>query len=281
MADQSTAGFILAAGESRRLRPASLVRPKALMPFCGVPMIELAAAQLIDAGAGTVVVNAWHLADQVSDAASELRESRGWNVLVSQEAELLGTGGGLREGAKLVPEARRLLVHNADVVLDFSLRELLDEHEKAGAAATILLVPGRGPCTIVADAPATGDTGYLYVLVLDGTFTAVGQAEGRGTSGNYDFLFNGATAGSYYLVAGTDQNDDGFICDDGEACGAWPTVGTATPVVVGANVSGLDFTVAFGTGAGIQSAVPGTAWPAQGFRRLDRAQPHLRGSLEP
>ncbi len=130
-----------------------------------------------------------------------------------------------------------------------------------------------------ADAPATGDAGYLYVLVLDDAFATKGQAEGRGTSGAYDFLFSGATAGSYYLVAGTDQNDDGFICDDGEACGAWPTMGTATPVVVkDASVSGLDFTVGFGTGAGIQSAVPGPARPAQGYRRFDRAQKQFGGS---
>lgn len=148
MTDQATVGFILAAGESRRLRPASLVRPKALMPFCGVPMIDLAAAQLIDAGVGTVVVNAWHLAQQVIDAAARLRDSRGWDVLVSQEDELQGTGGGLREGARLGPCASRLLVHNADVVLDFALRELLEAHEEAGADATLLLVPGRGPRTI-------------------------------------------------------------------------------------------------------------------------------------
>ena len=129
-----------------------------------------------------------------------------------------------------------------------------------------------------ADAPATGDAGFLYVLVLDSTFTAVGQAQGRGASGTYDFLFTGAPAGSYYLVAGTDQDDDGLICDAGEACGAWPTMGTATPVVVGANVSGLDFTVGFGTGAGIQSAGPGGPWPAQGVERLARARKQFGGT---
>ena len=128
-----------------------------------------------------------------------------------------------------------------------------------------------------ANAPATGDTGFLYVLLLDSTFTPVGQVQGRGTSGTYDFLFSSRVAGSYYLVAGSDQNDDGSICDAGEACGAWPTMGTPTPAVVRANLGGLDFTVGFGTGAGIQSMVPGPAWPDQGFQRFDRAQKQFAG----
>lgn len=150
MADTSTAGFILAAGESRGLRPASLVRPKALMPFCGVPMLELAAAQLAGVGAAPIVVNAWHLGAQVVDAVEQLREARGWNLIVSLEEAIQGTGGGLRDGARLVPDARQFLVHNADVVLDFPLRRLVEEHEKRGSAATILLVPRCGPCTIEA-----------------------------------------------------------------------------------------------------------------------------------
>ena len=39
-------GFVLAAGEGRRMRPATLVSPKALLPFCGVPLWELAVAEL-------------------------------------------------------------------------------------------------------------------------------------------------------------------------------------------------------------------------------------------
>ena len=129
-----------------------------------------------------------------------------------------------------------------------------------------------------ANAPTTGDTGFLYVLVLDSAFKPVSQAQGRGTGGNYDFSFSGATAGSYYVVAGTDQNNDGKICDAGEACGAWPTMGTATPVVVTtANVTGLNFSVAFGTGAGILMVGPAGPWPEQAFQRLDRTQKQFGG----
>jgi len=50
-------GFILAAGEGRRLRPATLTRPKALVPFCGVPLLELAASQLSALGLQAMAVN--------------------------------------------------------------------------------------------------------------------------------------------------------------------------------------------------------------------------------
>jgi serine protease len=127
-----------------------------------------------------------------------------------------------------------------------------------------------------ANAPTTGDAGFIYLLFLDSSFKAVGQAQGRGTSGSYDFSFDGAAAGTYYLVAGTDQNNDGKICDPGEACGAYPTMGTPTPVVVtAANVSGLNFGLAFGTGAGILTVGPAAPWPEQAFQRLDRTRKQL------
>ena len=57
-------GFILAGGEGRRLRPATLTRPKALVPFCGVPLLELAASCLHEAGLDKVVVNASYQGDR-------------------------------------------------------------------------------------------------------------------------------------------------------------------------------------------------------------------------
>ena len=150
--DPLFAGFILAAGEGRRLRPATLTHPKALIPFCGVPMLELVAARLAALPLAGVGVNGWYLADAVENCCGELRERLGLNIRFSRETRLLDTGGGLRCGAALFPRASHFLVHNADVVLDFDLDLLLETHLRANAAATVLLVPGNGPRTVEMDA---------------------------------------------------------------------------------------------------------------------------------
>ena len=79
-----------------------------------------------------------------------------------------------------------------------------------------------------------------------------------------------AFAWLYLVVAGTDSDDDGLICDDGEACGAWPTIGVPTPITVdGADVAGLDFLAGFEISLGAAAAQAGpAAWPSEGFRRL-------------
>ena len=141
-------GFILAAGEGRRLRPATMIRPKALIPFCGVPLLELTVARLTELPVTGIVVNAWHHAEQVAAACTELSTRLKWPICVSREAALQDTGGGLRDGLRLAPDADLFLVHNADVVLDFDLRELLAAHQRRQADATVLLVPGRGPRTV-------------------------------------------------------------------------------------------------------------------------------------
>ncbi len=109
-------GFILAAGEGRRLRPATLTRPKALVPFCGVPLLELVASSLAEQGISPIVVNACYQADRIYEACARLQMANGWDLRVSLEPQLLNQGGGLRKGVELVPEAEHVLVHNVDIV---------------------------------------------------------------------------------------------------------------------------------------------------------------------
>lgn len=145
-------GFILAAGEGRRLRPATLTRPKALIPFCGVPMLDLVAARLTALPLRRLVVNAWYMADVVEAACSELRNRLPCELALSREPRLLDTGGGLRFGLRPFPDAEHVLVHNADVILDVDLDALLRLHLAHDNAVTLVLVPGRGPQTVEADA---------------------------------------------------------------------------------------------------------------------------------
>lgn len=113
---------------------------------------------------------------------------------------------------------------------------------------------------------AAADVGFLYVLLLDQNMKAVAQRQGTSPTGRYGFTFGGVADGTYYIAAGTDLDDDGQICDAGEACGAWPTLGVPSPVVVsGKDVTGLDFVVGFGQSIGGSAPArlgPGTPLPA-------------------
>ena len=119
------------------------------MPFCGVPLLDLAVSRLAGLGLSRIVVNACHLGEAVAARVAESAERLpGVEVFVSREATLLDTGGGLRQGLTLVPDAEHVLVHNADVLLDFDVGAMLDAHLASGALATVALVPGRGPRTV-------------------------------------------------------------------------------------------------------------------------------------
>jgi serine protease len=65
---------------------------------------------------------------------------------------------------------------------------------------------------------ADGDVGRVYILLIDpdsGEVTA--QTEAASNSGQYQFQFANIAPGSYQLSAGSDSDNDLFICDAGEA----------------------------------------------------------------
>jgi hypothetical protein len=74
----------------------------------------------------------------------------------------------------------------------------------------------------------------------------------RGTSavavdGEYRFTITGVPAGRYRLFAGSDLDNDGFICDGGEACGAYRTLDSPEVLSVNRSMSNLDFVSGFRT----------------------------------
>jgi NDP-sugar pyrophosphorylase family protein len=98
---------VLAAGEGRRLRPLSLVRPKPLCPVAGVPLLDLAIDRARTA-VTDVAVNVHHGRDRIESHVD------GAPVHVSvEEPEALGTAGAL---ALLRPwiDGRGVLVLNGD-----------------------------------------------------------------------------------------------------------------------------------------------------------------------
>ena len=98
-----------------------------------------------------IIVNACYQGDRVYEAARRLKEKYGWDIRVSMESKLLNQGGGLREGIKLVPEADNILVHNVDVIVDYDLRKLIEQHLSSHADVTALVIPGKGPRTVTLD----------------------------------------------------------------------------------------------------------------------------------
>ena len=166
---------VLAAGLGTRLRPLTDICPKPLIPVLNRPLLGLLLAQLEAAGFCRVAVNTHHLADRVHDFLQA--EPWGFNLSVSHEPEILGTGGGLRQIGEMLREGPFLAV-NGDILTDLDLAEIYRGH-RTGAVSTLVLhdCPAHNNVWVADDgvvsigAPPPGGSGsplaYTGVQVVD------------------------------------------------------------------------------------------------------------------
>jgi serine protease len=98
----------------------------------------------------------------------------------------------------------------------------------------------------VASEATGGDVGLIYLLLVDTeTQEVVAQFDASAISGVYSYEFRDIPAGTYELFAGTDADNDLFICDAGEACGAYLTVDQPIRLEVDADSEKLEFPVEY------------------------------------
>ena len=125
--------MILAAGFGTRLLPYSGICPKPLFPLLNKPLLLLTVERMQRVGCDHIIVNCHHLKEQICEA---LRDREG--VVLQEEEEVLGTGGGLRRALRHFRD-EPVLVSNGDIyhTVDFRAFSLL--HEKNIAPVTLAL----------------------------------------------------------------------------------------------------------------------------------------------
>lgn len=139
MNNKTTVGMIFAAGLGTRLAPVTDTLPKALVPVGGIPMLEQVIRNFMLAGVTKIVVNVHHHSSQIIEFLRQ-NNNFGAEISVSDESDnLLDTGGALKKAAPLLADADNILIHNADILTDLNLKELLDFHVGHYNDATLLV----------------------------------------------------------------------------------------------------------------------------------------------
>ena len=128
--------MILAAGLGTRLRPLTDTKPKALVEINGIPLLEILIRRLKRNGIREIIVNTHHFANQIKTFI-EHKNQFDIRIEISEEKELLDTGGGLKKAAWFFEEDRPFLLHNADVLTNLDYTAILKAHQETGALATL------------------------------------------------------------------------------------------------------------------------------------------------
>ncbi|MEX0695711.1 MAG: nucleotidyltransferase family protein [Rhodospirillales bacterium] len=88
-----TTAMVLAAGYGKRMQPLTDTMPKPMVPLNGKPLIGHVIDRLVRTGVSRAVVNLHYLGEQIRDY---LRTEDRLEIIFSEEAALLETGGGIK-----------------------------------------------------------------------------------------------------------------------------------------------------------------------------------------
>jgi serine protease len=99
-------------------------------------------------------------------------------------------------------------------------------------------------------------TGNIYGILIDkvteeSVYTANTELDNDGKG---QLMFDDVTSGEYYLLLGSDLDNDNFICDEGELCGGYPVLSDMQLLNVNdGNVTGITVVVGPSTNISSQS----------------------------
>jgi len=128
----------MAGGKGKRLAPYTTVLPKPLMPLGDAPVLEYLLRKLHGHGVRRVCLAVNHLRHLIQAFFGDGR-SLGLEIVYAVEDTPLGTCGPVAQVLDRMSD--RFLLLNGDLVTDLDMADLLAQHERTDAAATVAVRP--------------------------------------------------------------------------------------------------------------------------------------------
>ncbi len=131
----ATKAFVLAGGEGRRLAPLTTIIPKPLVPVGNQSILEILLLQIVAAGILEITVSIGYLGNLIEAVIGD-GSRLGARVTYTREPAPLGTAGalGLMEP---IDDSDNVLVVNGDTLTNLDFGQLVLEHRRVSAAATV------------------------------------------------------------------------------------------------------------------------------------------------
>jgi NDP-sugar pyrophosphorylase family protein len=128
--------MVLAAGEGTRIREVTEGEiPKPMVDLGPGPLLEHTVNELVDFGVEEIVINLHHRGETIREHFGD--EWRGTPIHYSEEEELLGTAGGVKNVSERFDDT--FIVVYGDILTDLDFQELVDYHREKEGAATIMV----------------------------------------------------------------------------------------------------------------------------------------------
>lgn len=158
-------GIIIAGGIGRRLMPLTAGIPKPLLTVNGKSPLERSLLALTDANINNIAITTGFLGEKVESFVSDLNynfsqstKNSDINIKFYKEETPMGTSGMI---FKILPSLdETFIVLSGDIVFGFSLKDMLEFHQKKNAAVTIASVKTIDP------------TEYGTIISKDGIITS-------------------------------------------------------------------------------------------------------------
>ena len=138
--------IILAGGKAERLGDAAGGRPKSLVDVAGKPLAAYQVGRLARAGVTRVI---FACAAGEGSKVVDLLPDVGPEIVVAEEPERLGRGGGIKFAARERRESGEVFALNGDELVDVDFGALLDAHRAGGTLATIAVAQPKSQFGLV------------------------------------------------------------------------------------------------------------------------------------
>lgn len=165
------AGIVLCAGFGTRLKPITLRVPKPAIPFLGRPLVWYALHQMRAAHIDTFAANVHWLPDEMVASLNACADALSLSSLsiFREQGDILGTAGGARACAALLPHADTFVIYHGDVLCSADISDALRAHQNTAADVTLVVAPRTPNMTL----GMVGLSGNQIVKIRDWTASSI------------------------------------------------------------------------------------------------------------